>query len=500
MERNDSLKSFVSSAKEYLNNPNDTSTAVLQRDLGVLTTLQDLLVFTPGSPLASDFYETLYTLTSKLAPMDPLLWSVLDLLQALSTLPTALNSLIHIYKFPQLLSPFLSTSLIPEKRIKLLKLLKRLTRGIKFHWQESHLPALIQTLTQWINPSQDPELITSSLGLLINLCRKNPPAIYTLVESVNSKKFHRNLLRLQTNTPKIKILCCEILLIMEDTNYEIPEQFILNFVELTFKIIEETLEENDFKVLNEAVEFFEEVRCHEKTRNYLINYENYTKNLKDVLEKLEGKCPEAVEIISKFFTSILKLKIPGIFQFHPQLTGIALRCLKKFRISISSLSLLKTVVVDSRRNKSSDILSVPQIDFVVSLMTSEDILEDDLRAIEVIQLIQELTKISNYRMHVSQSVPEPRIREMMKKIDDDDPKKIIKNISTPLYVNLLCLISDLATSDSKWLTLYTELIQNKKNSIDFRCLHIEKRLRDEIQDTVSDFFSWIQSGMHSGCD
>ncbi|XP_015120518.1 GRIP and coiled-coil domain-containing protein 2 [Diachasma alloeum] len=462
MERNRSVKSFIASAKGYLKCPNDTTTAVLQRDLGILTAPQDVSIFTSGTPIATDFYETLHTLISTLTPMNPLLWSTLDVLHTLSSFPASLASLMHIYKFPQLLSPFLSTSLIPEKRMKLLKLLKRLTKGIKIHWQESHLPALIQTLTQWINPSQDTELITNSLSLLINLCRKNPPAIYTLVDSVNSKNFHRNLLRLQTNTSKIQILCCKILLIMEETNYELPEQFILNFLEITFKIIEETLEANKLKLLNETVDFFEEVRCHERTKSSLITYEDYTKNLKKIMEKLEGKSPESVEIISKFFTSILKLKVSGICQFHPQLTKVAINSLKKFRISINGLSLLKTVIIDSRRNKNSEVPSDPHLDFVVSLMTSEGVLGDDLLVIEVIQLIQELAKISNYRMSISQNVPEPRIREMMRKIREEDPKRIIKNVSTPLYVNLLCLISDLATSDSKWLTLYTELIQNKK--------------------------------------
>ncbi|XP_063973808.1 protein CIP2A homolog [Diachasmimorpha longicaudata] len=462
MERNESLKSFIASAKEYLRSPNDTTTAVLQRDLGILTAPQNLSIFSPGTPIATDFYETLYTLISTLTPMNPLLWSVLDLLHTLASLPASLDSLIHIYKFPQLLSPFLSTSLIPEKRMKLLKLLKRLTKGIKIHWQESHLPALIQTLTQWINPSQDTELITNSLGLLINLCRKNPPAVYTLVVSVNSKNFHRNLLRLQTNTSKIKILCCKILLIMEETNYEIPEQFILNFVEITFKIIEETLDENKLKLLNDTVDFFEEVRCHEKTKNSLMNYENYPKNMKKIIEMLEGKSPEAIEIMCKFFTSTLKLKVSGIVQFHPQLMKIATNSLKKFRVSMNCLSLLKTLIIDSRRYKNSEVPQDPQLEFVVSLMTFDNVLGDDLLVIEVIQLIQELTKTSNYRMHISQNVPEPKIREMMRKIDDEDPKRIIKNVSSPLYINLLCLISDLATSDSKWLTLYTELIQNKK--------------------------------------
>lgn len=70
-------------------------------------------------------------------------------------------------------------NLTTEKRIRVLKLLQELTYGIKISWQEAHLPYLISTLTQWVVQSKEEEIIALSLGVLVNLCYKNLPAVYT---------------------------------------------------------------------------------------------------------------------------------------------------------------------------------------------------------------------------------------------------------------------------------------------------------------------------------
>lgn len=69
---------------------------------------------------------------------------------------------------------------------------------MKISWQEGHLPCLISTLTSWI-VNGEKDVISLSLGVLVNLCYKNLPAMYTLMRSVDSKEFLRTILKLQND-------------------------------------------------------------------------------------------------------------------------------------------------------------------------------------------------------------------------------------------------------------------------------------------------------------
>ena len=69
---------------------------------------------------------------------------------------------------------------------------------MKISWQEGHLPSLISTLTSWI-VNGEKDVISLSLGVLVNLCYKNLPAMYTLMRSVDSKEFLRTILKLQND-------------------------------------------------------------------------------------------------------------------------------------------------------------------------------------------------------------------------------------------------------------------------------------------------------------
>ena len=73
---------------------------------------------------------------------------------------------------------------------------QELTCGIKISWQIPHLPHLMSTLTRWISVGQE-EIVTLSLGVLVNLCYKNLPAIYTLSRCVDIKEFMRTTMLLK---------------------------------------------------------------------------------------------------------------------------------------------------------------------------------------------------------------------------------------------------------------------------------------------------------------
>lgn len=75
---------------------------------------------------------------------------------------------------------------------------------MKISWQEGHLPCLISTLTSWI-VNGEKDVISLSLGVLVNLCYKNLPAIYTLMRSVDNKEFLRTILNLQNDSTDTRV-------------------------------------------------------------------------------------------------------------------------------------------------------------------------------------------------------------------------------------------------------------------------------------------------------
>lgn len=117
----------------------------------------------------------------------PFAWNCVDVLANACRNPAARQALINTYQFIPSLSRLLSDQLPADKKIKLLRLMQDLTCGIKISWQIPHLPHLLVTLSEWIERSTE-EIITLSLGILVNLCYKNLPAIYTLMGTVDVKK------------------------------------------------------------------------------------------------------------------------------------------------------------------------------------------------------------------------------------------------------------------------------------------------------------------------
>ncbi len=160
-----------------------------------------------------------------------------------------------------------------EKRIRALKLLQELTYGIKITWQEAHLPHLISTLSKWITESSEEEVISLSLGVLVNLCYKNLPAVYVLMKSVNTKTFLQSVLKTTGENINIRVQCCKLLIILEPSNSDILDSYILDVAKVTFTNIMSTLKNEDNLLLRHIVDFFDDIRENDHFRRLLLNYE-----------------------------------------------------------------------------------------------------------------------------------------------------------------------------------------------------------------------------------
>lgn len=160
-----------------------------------------------------------------------------------------------------------------EKRIRALKLMQELTYGIKISWQEAHLPHLIKTLSQWVTQSSEEEVITLSLGVLVNLCYKNLPAVYVLMRSVNTKTFLQSVVKNRGQNMNIRVQCCKLLIILEPANSDILDSYILDVASVTFSNIIPTLKNEDTLLLRHIVDFFDDIRENDRFRTLLLSYQ-----------------------------------------------------------------------------------------------------------------------------------------------------------------------------------------------------------------------------------
>ncbi|XP_051165330.1 protein CIP2A [Leptopilina boulardi] len=479
MEKYQHIRAFINVVNDYSKHQSDAAASALQMNLGVISASMDLSIFDPGSCIAADFYVSLHELMNILGSKTTLLWSAVDVLQTACRNTAARQALTHTYKFAPILTRLLEAqNLTAEKRIRALKLLQELTYGIKISWQETHLPYLITTLTQWVTQSTEEEVLALSLGVLSNLCYKNLPAVYTLLRTIDSKTFIRTLLKHQSHNINTRVQCCKLLIILEHMNTELSEKSILDFTQVTFKSIIEALEKRDVLLLRHVVDFFEDIRQTEHSRLILLSYTNYAKDVTKILETLENDCdPECVALMMEFLQSLVKLKITNLVRLYPSCIKCATSYVPVEQVCSKALALIRTIVIDSRRTKTiADVLSELDLSILMLIVNSyeEQSLEFSSETIsrlnELMQLLQEIVKIDNLRSKVFQAFTDQTMRKLLKAILDDEdrdmnidcPDNLSSNQSTTFYVHALALTSEMAQTNSDWLTLYSELMRKKQ--------------------------------------
>ena len=97
--------------------------------------------------------------------------------------------------------------------------------------------------------------------------------------------------------------------------------------------------------------------------------------------------------------------------------------------------------------------------------------ETESRLTELMQLLQEMTRIPALKVKVIQTFGENAMRKLLKPmLEQSDTTEAFgdwatnwfNDTSTTLYVHAIALTADLASHDSKWLTLYTEILQKRQ--------------------------------------
>ncbi|XP_031829218.1 uncharacterized protein LOC116425514 isoform X2 [Nomia melanderi] len=417
---------------------------------------------------------------NSLASRTTLIWSTVDVLQNACRNAAARQALIHTYKFAPILARLLEANLTTEKRIRVLKLLQELTYGIKISWQEAHLPYLISILTQWVTQSKEEDIIALSLGVLVNLCYKNLPAVYTLMRTIDTKAFIRTLLKLQHCNVNTSVQCCKLLIILEHTNTNISEKYILDFAAVTFSSLIVAMKQRDVLLLRHIIDFFNDVGQNEHSHSVLLTYAHYGRDVENVLATLEDNAdPECVALMMEFLASLVKLKLSALIPLYPLCVKTAMTWVPVEQVCSKALTLIRVTVIDSRRIKTSaEVLAELDASVLMLIINSENnrhqsvqelSLETETRLAELMQLFQEMVKIPSLRPKVMQSLSEQTLYKLLSPMldsetctADDFPGKYIQNPTTNLCIHALALTADLAAHNSNWLTLYSELLRKKQ--------------------------------------
>ncbi|XP_058800070.1 protein CIP2A homolog [Phymastichus coffea] len=478
------IRSFISAASEYAKHPNETSASMIQRNLDAVSASLDYNIFDPGSSVSALFYVSLYEMMNTMGSRSTLIWNAVDVLQTACKNSAARHALIHTYKFAPLLTRLLEANLTSEKRIRALKLLQQLTYGIKISWQEAHLPYLIKTLSQWVIQSTEEEVIMLSLSVLVNLCYKNLPAVYVLMRSVNTKTFLQSVVKTSGQNINIRVQCCKLLIILEHANSDILDSYILDVATVTFTNIIPTLKNQDPLLLRHIVDFFDDIRQNERFRSVLLEYPNYFKDVENILETLKDKSDqECSNLIMEFLLSLMKLKATDLVQLYPSIVKVAVSRVPINNVCTNALALIRNIVVDSRRTKN-NLEVLEELDLsVLTLLIKEDddmdgnhetnTIENEKNLTELMQLFQELVKTPAIRTKVLEVLTVPKMQGLLRTILDssndsrllEKPRNLFHDPSTDFYIHALALVADLATNNTQWLTLYTEILKKKKMQI-----------------------------------
>lgn len=146
-----------------------------------------------------------------------------------------------------------------------------MTYGVKLQWQEGYLSDLILLLVKWIS-CEDKDLISFSLGVLVNVCTKNKFAMFILVKYTHSKSFIRLLLKLQSDDIFIKVQVYKLLLILEQVSGQVPHVDVNNLIDVTFNVLEEGLKLKNVFILHHAIDFFIDISEHLLWKKSVLEY------------------------------------------------------------------------------------------------------------------------------------------------------------------------------------------------------------------------------------
>ncbi|KAF5306252.1 hypothetical protein FQA39_LY08950 [Lamprigera yunnana] len=478
------MKQFINAVRDYVQNKAEDCVSIMNRHLQLISVTIDLSTFDPHTNIVSEFFVSLHELLTITEPGSQLAWCSVNVLGAACRNSAARNVLIHTYQFLPLLSRLLGNQVTPEKKIRLLTLLQELTCGIKISWQIPHLPHLMQMLTCWIESAEE-EIVTLSLAVLVNICYKNLPAVYTLSRCVDIKKFVRTCLQL--NGVKIEVYVCKLVIILDYMSGKVPEGAYLKLIEVTFKSLIEAFKARDPILLRHVVEFFLDMWNENNHSQILLNFNNYDSEIDNLITEMENTSsggsgdilednePECMMLSFEFLHFIIKLRPPDLPLLDSRLVSLALKWIQVELVCSNALAILRTVSVNTVEETciilDPFLTSLPI--FLVGIENGDEEIpthiENNKRLGSLMELLRALMKSETTRKRVLAILREELFLKIFTPLlGCSSPRTRASNVDTcspaaiSLYVNAIALIYELVKYDRQWITCLSSLMQHKQ--------------------------------------
>ncbi|KMQ95178.1 protein cip2a [Lasius niger] len=240
------------------------------------------------------------------------------------------------------------------------------------------------------------------------------------------------------------------------------------------------MKQKDVLLLRHIIDFFNDVGQNEHSRNVLLTYSNYGKDVENILATLEENTdPECIALMMEFLLSLVKLKLAALTPLYPACIKSAMTWVPVEQVCSKALALIRSIIIDSRRTKTSaEVLTEVDPSVLMLITNPEDEtdgqnesqnVEMETKQAELMQLFQEMIKTPALKKKIMQSFSEHAMRRLFNRVLDNEfsaagdwTGNFIQNASTNLYIHALALTADLATNHSNWLTLYSELLSRKQ--------------------------------------
>ncbi|XP_018566721.1 uncharacterized protein LOC108907489 [Anoplophora glabripennis] len=489
------MKRLITEINKYLTVKTEDSVFLINKNLQTFSVTIDINIFDPDTNLGVEFFICLYNLFVKTEPQSQMSWYCVDVLCNACRNTSARQALIDTYNFIPSLSQLLGDQLTDVKKKKLLKLMQDLSCGIKISWQIPHLPHLLKTLTKWVE-SQDQEIVCLSLGVLVNLCYKNLPAVYTLSKTIDIKKFLRFCLPLKG--PITEIYVCKLMVVLDYMHVDIPKNTLVKLVEPTFLSIFESFKSNDAIVLRQIVDFFLDAIRPSKGKLVLrecSQYENHIENLLQLVDNSAGNSskdsgysvkdsnPECVCVILEFIHSIMCFDAESVTSLNPNIIKLAINWINSEFVSFQALAVLTKIVEkvleteNDRQNSEifeSLVAALPVFLLILQSNAIPSNMESCRRLGALLQLLRGMVQAASTRPGVLQMLKEELIAKVFVPLHSENLNveclPILKSndvgvsstdaVGTYLYA--LGLVNDLAQCGTNWLGLQSSLMENRK--------------------------------------
>ncbi|XP_066261509.1 protein CIP2A-like [Euwallacea similis] len=467
------MKKLIVIIENYIETRSDDKLIAINQLLQALSLTVDLSIFDPHTNIAGKLFISIYDLMNNIEPNSSTSWYCIDLLLNACKNPATRQTLKETYQFLPCLACMIGDQLTNEKKCRLLRLMQEITCGIKVYCQLPHTTRLMTILCKWIE-SQESEVVTVALGVLVNLCYKNMSNVYVMQRNIDLKKFIRMCLALKG--PIVKVYVNVLTIILENISEYMPAVIYPQLTDNMFTAVKEEYRKKDSLVLKQIIEFF--IECVKNNLSLLSGYDKYGEQVESILDIIEkqGHAANNLECLSAIldlFSFLVESKVSQISCHYPIIINFALNWVQDITLSYKAINILKTIIVnlDKKESKTAESL-VTELNVFLKILNyskEEGVLnntENIIRLRAILQLFTAMIEVKPIRSKVIKEIDEDTIKSIFQHIlGDTSPYSCENSCSSDLvnlYINGVSLVATLAQHDNRWVTLLNTLIENRQ--------------------------------------